>query len=38
MLIHTRLGAAQVVAGQVPVALRPGNPKLLSAAAPPNPA
>jgi putative ABC transport system permease protein len=38
MLIHTRLGAAQVVAGQVPVALRPDNPKLLSAAAPPNPA
>jgi hypothetical protein len=37
MLIHTRLGAAQVVAGQVPIALRPDNPKLLSAAAPPSP-
>jgi putative ABC transport system permease protein len=34
MLIHTRLGAAQVVAAQAPVALRPGNPKLLTAAAP----
>jgi len=38
MLIHTRLGAAQVVAGQVPIALRPDNPKLLAAAAPPSPA
>jgi putative ABC transport system permease protein len=37
MLIQTRLGAAQVVAGQVPIALRPDNPKLLSAAAPPSP-
>lgn len=37
MIIHTRLGAAQVVAGQVPIALRPDNPKLLAAAAPPNP-
>ena len=37
MLIHTRLGAAQVVAGQVPIALRPDNPKLLAAAAPPSP-
>ncbi len=34
MLIHTRLGAAQVVAKQVPIALQPGNPKLLSASAP----
>ena len=38
MLIHTRLGAAQVVARQVPVALRPDNPKLLTAAAPASPA
>lgn len=38
MLIHTRLGAAQVVAAQVPVALQPGNPKLLAASAPANPA
>jgi putative ABC transport system permease protein len=37
MLVQTRLGAAQVVAGQVPIALRPDNPKLLSAAAPPSP-
>jgi putative ABC transport system permease protein len=34
MLIHTRLGAAQVVAKQVPIALQPGDPKLLSASAP----
>jgi putative ABC transport system permease protein len=38
MLIHTRLGAAQVVASQVAVALVPGNPKLLTASAPVNPA
>lgn len=38
MLIHTRLGAAQVVAQQAAVALRPDNPKLLTAAAPANPA
>ena len=38
MLIHTRLGAAQVVAAQAPIALRPDNPKLLSAAAPVSPA
>jgi putative ABC transport system permease protein len=38
MLIHTRLGAAQVVARQAPVALRPDNPTLLTAEAPPNPA
>jgi putative ABC transport system permease protein len=37
MLIHARLGAAQVVASQVAVALRPGNPKLLTASAPVNP-
>jgi putative ABC transport system permease protein len=38
MLIHTRLGAAQVVAGQAAVALRPDDPKLLTATAPANPA
>jgi putative ABC transport system permease protein len=38
MVIRTRLGAAQVVAAQVAVALRPDNPKLLTAAAPVNPA
>jgi putative ABC transport system permease protein len=38
MLIQTRLGAAQVVARQVAVALRPGDPKLLSASAPASPA
>jgi putative ABC transport system permease protein len=38
MLIHTKLGAAQVVAEQVAVALRPDDPKLLSATAPVNPA
>jgi putative ABC transport system permease protein len=37
MLIHTRLGAAQVVAQQAAVALRPDDPPLLSASAPPNP-
>lgn len=37
MLIHTRLGAAQVVAGQVAVAIRPDDPGLLSAAAAPAP-
>jgi putative ABC transport system permease protein len=37
MLIHTRLGAAQVVARQAAVALRPDDPKLLSASAPVNP-
>jgi len=36
MLIHTRLGAATVVAAQAPIAIRPDNPRLLSAAAPPN--
>jgi putative ABC transport system permease protein len=34
MLVHTRLGAAQVVAHQLPVAIRPDDPKLLSATAP----
>ena len=34
MLIHTRLGAAQVVAEQAAVALRPDNPRLLTATAP----
>jgi len=38
MLVQTRLGAAQVVARQVAVALRPGNPKLLTASAPASPA
>ena len=38
MIIHTRLGAAQVVARQVPVALRPDDPKLLTATAPVSPA
>jgi putative ABC transport system permease protein len=37
MIIHTRLGAAQVVAKQVPVALRPDDPKLLTATAPASP-
>jgi putative ABC transport system permease protein len=38
MIIHTRLGAAQVVARQVPVALRPDHPQLLTATAPASPA
>ena len=38
MLIHTKLGAAQVVAEQAAVALRPDDPKLLTATAPANPA
>jgi putative ABC transport system permease protein len=38
MIIHTRLGAAQVVARQVPVALRPDDPHLLTATAPASPA
>ena len=37
MLIHTRLGAAQVVAKQVPIALRPDDPQLLTATAPVSP-
>jgi putative ABC transport system permease protein len=36
MLIHTKLGAAQVVAAQAAVALRPDDPKLLTATAPVN--
>jgi putative ABC transport system permease protein len=36
MLIHTRLGAAHVVAEQAPVAIRPDNPKLLKGAAAPS--
>jgi putative ABC transport system permease protein len=36
MLIHTKLGAAHVVAEQAPVALRPDNPTLLKAAAAPS--
>jgi putative ABC transport system permease protein len=37
MIIHTRLGAAQVVARQAPVALRPDDPLLLKASAPVSP-
>ena len=36
MLIHTRLGAARVVAEQAPVAIRPDNPTLLKSAAAPS--
>ena len=36
MLIHTRLGAARVVAEQAPVALRPDDPTLLKSAAAPS--
>jgi putative ABC transport system permease protein len=36
MLIHTRLGAARVVAQQSPVAIRPDDPKLLRGAAAPS--
>ncbi len=35
MIIHTRLGAARLVARQAPVALRPDDPRLLSAVAAP---
>jgi putative ABC transport system permease protein len=38
MIVHTRLGAAQVVARQLPIALRPDDPKLLTATAPASPA
>jgi putative ABC transport system permease protein len=38
MLIHTRLGAAQVVAAQAPIALRPDKPNWMKASAPVNPA
>jgi putative ABC transport system permease protein len=37
MLIETRLGAAGLVARQVPLALRPDRPTLLQAAPPPDP-
>jgi putative ABC transport system permease protein len=37
MLIRTRLGAAQLIARQAPLALDPGNPGRLSAIPPPNP-
>lgn len=35
MIIHTRLGAASLIASQAPVALRPDDPQLLSATAAP---
>jgi putative ABC transport system permease protein len=38
MLIHNRLGAAQVVAEQAPIALRPDKPQLMAASTPVNPA
>ncbi|SFB42764.1 putative ABC transport system permease protein [Amycolatopsis marina] len=38
MLVETRIGAAELVARQAPTALRPDNPKLLTATAPPDPA
>jgi putative ABC transport system permease protein len=37
MLIHTRLGAAQTVARQAPIAIRPDDPKLLTASTPVSP-
>ncbi|MGQ5634294.1 MULTISPECIES: ABC transporter permease [unclassified Streptomyces] len=37
MVIHTHLGAAQLIAHQAPLALRPENPGLLKAVPPPNP-
>ena len=37
MLIETRLGAADLIAAQAPVALRPDQPALLQAVAPPSP-
>ena len=36
-LIRTRLGAAQLIAQQAPIALRPDQPQLLQAVPPPNP-
>lgn len=36
-LIRTRLGAAQLIARQAPLALRPDQPQLLQAVPPPNP-
>ncbi len=35
MIIHTRLGAARLIASQAPVALRPDNPDLLAATSAP---
>lgn len=37
MLIHTRLGAARLIADQAPTALRPDAPQRLVSAAPPDP-
>jgi putative ABC transport system permease protein len=37
MLIHTDLGAADLIAAQAPLALLPTGPQLLAATAPPNP-
>lgn len=37
VVVHTRPGAAQVVAAQLAVALRPDRPELLSVTAPPDP-
>ncbi|WP_256961865.1 ABC transporter permease [Streptomyces sp. NRRL B-24572] len=37
MIIHTRLGAARLIAHQAPIALRPDNPRLLTAVPPPDP-
>ncbi|MFJ8039240.1 ABC transporter permease [Kitasatospora sp. NPDC096147] len=36
-VVHVRLGAAQLIARQAPLALRPDQPQLLSAAPPPDP-
>jgi putative ABC transport system permease protein len=36
-LIHTRIGAAQLIAHQAPLALRPDEPNLLQAVPPPDP-
>jgi putative ABC transport system permease protein len=37
MIIHTRLGAANLIAGEAPLALLPTGPRLLDATAPPDP-
>jgi putative ABC transport system permease protein len=37
MLIETRLGAAQLIAGQAPLALRPDAPQMFKITAPPDP-
>jgi putative ABC transport system permease protein len=37
LLVQTRLGAAQLIARQAPIALRPDNPRLFAAIAPPDP-